>query len=62
MVLLGAQSISAMEAALATQGKNLGGADVVLTADDLSQIEAALARIKVEGDLYPAAWSAMVDK
>jgi aryl-alcohol dehydrogenase-like predicted oxidoreductase len=41
--------------------ENLGGARVTLTAADLSQIEAALARIKVEGDRYPAAWQAMVD-
>jgi hypothetical protein len=35
---------------------------VTLTAADLAQIEAALARIKVEGDRYPAAWQAMVDR
>jgi aryl-alcohol dehydrogenase-like predicted oxidoreductase len=42
--------------------ENLGGAEVVLTAADLSQIEAALARIKVEGDRYPESAQAMVDK
>jgi aryl-alcohol dehydrogenase-like predicted oxidoreductase len=42
--------------------ENLGGANVTLTAADLAQIEAALARIKVEGDRYPAAWQAMVDR
>jgi len=42
--------------------ENLGAAKVALTADDLSQIEAALRRIKVEGDRYPAAWQTMVDK
>ncbi len=42
--------------------ENLGGADVALTADDLSQIEAALARIKVEGDRYPESAQAMVDR
>jgi aryl-alcohol dehydrogenase-like predicted oxidoreductase len=42
--------------------ENLGGAELALTAADLAQIEAALARIKVEGDRYPAAWQAMVDK
>jgi len=42
--------------------ENLGGANVTLTAADLAQIEAALRRIKVEGDRYPKAWQAMVDK
>jgi aryl-alcohol dehydrogenase-like predicted oxidoreductase len=42
--------------------ENLGGAEVALTAADLGQIEAALARIKVEGDRYPEAWQAMVDR
>jgi len=34
--------------------ENLGAADVVLAPDDLRRIEDALARIKVEGDRYPA--------
>jgi aryl-alcohol dehydrogenase-like predicted oxidoreductase len=42
--------------------ENLGGADVALTAADLGQIEAALARIKVEGDRHPEALQAMVDR
>jgi aryl-alcohol dehydrogenase-like predicted oxidoreductase len=42
--------------------ENLGGADVTLTAADLGQIEAALARIKVEGDRYPESAQAMVDR
>ena len=42
--------------------ENLGGANVALTADDLSQIEAALRRIKVEGARYPESAQAMVDK
>jgi aryl-alcohol dehydrogenase-like predicted oxidoreductase len=42
--------------------ENLGGAEVALTAVDLSQIEAALARIKVEGDRYPESAQAMVDR
>ncbi len=42
--------------------ENLGAADVALTAADLSQIEAALARIKVEGARYPESAQAMVDR
>jgi aryl-alcohol dehydrogenase-like predicted oxidoreductase len=42
--------------------ENLGGANVTLTAADLAQIEAALARIKVEGDRYPESAQAMVDR
>jgi len=42
--------------------ENLGGADVALTAGDLSQIEAALARIKIEGARYPESAQAMVDR
>jgi aryl-alcohol dehydrogenase-like predicted oxidoreductase len=42
--------------------ENLGGAHVTLTAADLAQIEAALARIKVEGDRYPESALALVDK
>ena len=42
--------------------ENLGAADVTLTAADLGQIEAALARIKVEGDRYPESAQAMVDR
>ena len=42
--------------------ENLGGANVTLTAADLGQIEAALARIKVEGDRYPESAQAMVDR
>ena len=42
--------------------ENLGGAEVALTGDDFGQIEAALARIKVEGDRYPESSQAMVDR
>jgi pyridoxine 4-dehydrogenase len=42
--------------------ENLGAAEVVLTADDLGEIEAALARVKVEGARYPEAQQAMVDR
>jgi aryl-alcohol dehydrogenase-like predicted oxidoreductase len=34
--------------------ENIGAAAIELTADDLRQIEAALARIQVQGDRYPA--------
>ena len=34
--------------------ENLGAADIVLTADDLGDIESALSDVKVHGDRYPA--------
>ena len=42
--------------------ENLGGADVVLTADDLSKIQEAAANIKIEGGRYPAHLQALVSK
>jgi aryl-alcohol dehydrogenase-like predicted oxidoreductase len=42
--------------------ENLGAADVELTADDLGRIQAALARIKVEGDRYPSHLAALVGR
>jgi pyridoxine 4-dehydrogenase len=42
--------------------ENLGGADVVLTADDLGEIEAALTSVTVEGARYPEASQGMVDR
>ena len=42
--------------------ENLGGAAVVLTADDLRRIEAALAQVKVEGARYPPHLAAMVGR
>jgi pyridoxine 4-dehydrogenase len=42
--------------------ENLGGAEIALTAADLGQIEAALARIEVQGDRYPESAQAMVDR
>jgi aryl-alcohol dehydrogenase-like predicted oxidoreductase len=33
--------------------ENIGAADVALTADDLKEIDAAAAKITVEGDRYP---------
>ena len=41
--------------------ENLGATDVVLTAADLQQIEAALARIAVQGERLQAAALGMVD-
>jgi len=40
--------------------ENLGAADVTLTPDDLKQIDAALAAVKVQGDRYPAKLAARV--
>jgi aryl-alcohol dehydrogenase-like predicted oxidoreductase len=42
--------------------ENIGAASVELTAEDLRQIEEALARIKVQGDRYPAHLAAVVGK
>ena len=42
--------------------ENLGAAAVELTADDLRQIEAALAEIKVQGDRYPPHLAALVGR
>ncbi|HEX4269755.1 MAG TPA: aldo/keto reductase, partial [Rhizomicrobium sp.] len=33
--------------------ENIGAADITLTADDLKDIDAAAAKITVEGDRYP---------
>ena len=42
--------------------ENIGAASVALTAEDLRHIEEALARIKVQGDRYPAHLAAVVGK
>lgn len=42
--------------------ENIGAADIVLGADELRQIEAALAQIQVQGDRYPAHLAARVGK
>jgi aryl-alcohol dehydrogenase-like predicted oxidoreductase len=42
--------------------ENLGAAEVVLTPENLTQIEAALARITIVGDRYPPAIMATVEK
>jgi aryl-alcohol dehydrogenase-like predicted oxidoreductase len=47
---------------LARLEENLGAAAVELTADDLRQIEAAAARIEVQGARYPEASQRMVDR
>jgi len=42
--------------------ENLGAANVVLSADDLSAIENAASQIKIEGERYPAAFQQRVDR
>jgi aryl-alcohol dehydrogenase-like predicted oxidoreductase len=42
--------------------ENIGGADVVLTADDLRNNEGALSQIAVQGDRYPAHLQARVNR
>lgn len=42
--------------------ENLGAADLVLTADDLQQIEKAAAAIRIEGERYPANLMATVGR
>jgi aryl-alcohol dehydrogenase-like predicted oxidoreductase len=42
--------------------ENIGGVAVELTADDLREIEAALAAIPIEGDRYPASLQAAVNR
>jgi aryl-alcohol dehydrogenase-like predicted oxidoreductase len=42
--------------------ENIGAADIALSADDLRQIEDALAQIEVQGDRYPAHLAARAGK
>jgi aryl-alcohol dehydrogenase-like predicted oxidoreductase len=42
--------------------ENIGAADVVLTSEDVTSIEAAVSSITVEGDRYPAHLQARVDR
>ena len=42
--------------------ENVGAANVVLDAADLAEIAAALSRIKIEGDRYPPALQANIDR
>lgn len=42
--------------------ENIGAADIVLSAGDLAEIDAALAAITVQGDRYPAALQASINR
>jgi len=42
--------------------ENVGAAEVELVADDLARIEDVLSRIKIEGERYPAAMQARIDR
>jgi aryl-alcohol dehydrogenase-like predicted oxidoreductase len=42
--------------------ENLGGADVVLTSDDLASIKQALSRIEVQGDRYAASHQNLINR
>ena len=42
--------------------KNLGGADVELTTDDLKAIHDAISAIDVQGDRYPAHFQSLVNR
>ena len=42
--------------------ENLGGAGVVLTAEDLASIHAAISAIAVQGDRYPATMQALINR
>lgn len=42
--------------------ENLGAADLTLTPDDIAELDDASARIQVQGDRYPAAMQAMIDR
>lgn len=42
--------------------ENIGASSVTLSADDLAKIEAALSRVEVQGDRYPAEMQARIDR
>jgi aryl-alcohol dehydrogenase-like predicted oxidoreductase len=42
--------------------ENLGAADLTLTPDDIAELDDASARIQVQGERYPAAMQAMIDR
>jgi aryl-alcohol dehydrogenase-like predicted oxidoreductase len=42
--------------------ENLGAADITLTADDLTEIDAAASAITVQGERYPEAMQRMIDR
>jgi aryl-alcohol dehydrogenase-like predicted oxidoreductase len=47
---------------LARLEENIAAAELVLTADDLREIDAAAAMINVQGERYPASLLAAVDR
>jgi aryl-alcohol dehydrogenase-like predicted oxidoreductase len=42
--------------------ENLGAADLHLSADDLDDLDAAAAKIPVQGERYPAHMQKMIDR
>jgi aryl-alcohol dehydrogenase-like predicted oxidoreductase len=42
--------------------ENLGAANVELTADDLSEIDSAVSKLAIQGERYPAAMQAMINR
>jgi len=42
--------------------ENIGGADVTFTADELAEIDRASGAIAVQGERYPAAAQARIDR
>jgi diketogulonate reductase-like aldo/keto reductase len=42
--------------------ENIGAADLVLTSDDLRELDDASARIEVQGDRYPERMQRMIDR
>jgi len=42
--------------------ENIGGASVTLSAGDLASIDTAVKAIPIEGDRYPAAMQAMIER
>ena len=42
--------------------ENLGAADLVLSAEDLAELEAASASVRIEGERYPEAMQRMIDR
>jgi aryl-alcohol dehydrogenase-like predicted oxidoreductase len=42
--------------------ENIGAASIVLTPDDLREIDAAASRIHVQGERYPEALQKLIDR
>lgn len=42
--------------------ENLGGAEVLLTSEDLTRIQQALGSIEVQGDRYPASHQRLINR